>query len=56
LSLEVSLILVTLFLVLYAHVWSNPRQEIEEASKIIDRRWNVRDRPEGGYFILVEVL
>ncbi len=55
-SLELSLILVSLFLALYLYVWSNPKQEIEEPVKVIDRKWYIRDRPEGGFFIFVEVL
>ena len=55
-SLELSLILVSLFLALYLYVWSNPKQEIEEPVKVIDRRWHVRDRLEGGFLIVVEVV
>lgn len=56
-SLDLSLILVALFIGLYLYVWSNPKQKkIEEPVKIIDRRWHVRDRPEGGMLIVVEVL
>ncbi len=56
-SLELSLILVSLFLALYMYVWSDPKQkEIEEPVKVIDRRWHVRDRPEGGFLIVVEVV
>ena len=55
-SLELSLILVFLLFIVYVNVWSNLKQEIEEPVKVIDRRWHVRPRPEGGFFIFVEVL
>ena len=55
-SLELSLVIVALLLFAYAYVWSNPIQEKQQQSKVIDRRWHVRDRPEGGFFIFVEVL
>ena len=54
-SLELSLAIVVLLLVVYVNVWGSPRQEMQQ-SKVIDRRWYVRDRPEGGFFIFVEVL
>lgn len=50
------LTLAALLFVVYVYVWSNPKQEIEEPAKVIDRRWHVRDRVEGGFFIFVEVL
>lgn len=40
---------------LYSWVWSRePEQEQIPESPVIDRRWYVRDRPEGGYLIFVE--
>lgn len=53
-SLELSLILIALFLVVYVHVWSNPERKVEESVKVVDRKWTVKDRPEGGFLIIVE--
>ena len=55
-SLELSLVLMALFMVVYLYVWSNPKQEVREPVKVIDRKWHVRDRLEGGFFIFVEVV
>ena len=42
---------------LYFWVWSTPKQ-VEQASEppVIDRRWRVFDREQGGYIIFVEAV
>ena len=56
-SLELSLVLMAFLLMVYMHVWSNRTPvTIDDIVKVIDRRWHVRDRSEGGFFIFVEVL
>jgi len=48
---------VGIIILAYALVWSRPKQ-VEQAPEppVIDRRWHVRDREEGGYFIFVELV
>lgn len=41
--------------VLYVWVWTRPKKvEPSREPPVIDRRWHVRDRDEGGYIIFVE--
>jgi hypothetical protein len=48
---------VGIIILAYALVWSRPKQ-VEQAPEppVIDRRWRVFDRADGGYNIVVEAV
>ena len=48
---------VGIIILAYVWVWTRPkRQEPPPEAPVIDRRWHVRDRDEGGYIIFVEAV
>ena len=48
---------VGIIIFLYFWVWTRPKRvEQPPESPVVDRRWRIFDRPEGGYIIFVEAI